>query len=233
MAQPASLIKVAWLSYLPTDVAASAPIFPISRVIIRNRRWDIPVVRPRNRLNVPFCDLSILGYSGKTADLAPFTTLSPESRFTLRWIDGAFAISPAPCSASREQKRPRSGTCWFAVESNRVRTYSPEYSSVLGSIDRPANSQPLKPNLQQCPSRQQRNAVVRSGQLRRVDSDSFSGSDDGVRVQPERPCPATDSGNRTKHEFQCHFCSKVQWQRKRQSLLGEFESYTSRHQRET
>ncbi len=36
-------------------------------------------VLTNKHLNIPFCDLSISGYSGKTANAAPFTTLSREN----------------------------------------------------------------------------------------------------------------------------------------------------------
>jgi len=61
------------------SVAATGP-----RVSFRRSNYEKIVrtdthVLTNKHLNIPFCDLSISGYSGKTANAAPFTTLSREN----------------------------------------------------------------------------------------------------------------------------------------------------------
>ncbi len=112
-----------------------------------------PCTTAKKHLNIPFCDLSISGYSEKNADAAPYH-YSGAAR-TLRAQLGLTAQLlhiPRPCSGSTVQKRPRSETSWFAMESNRVRNCSTEYPWVLGSIHRTANSQPVEHNPRQCPT---------------------------------------------------------------------------------
>ena len=115
-------------------------------------RTDTHVLTNKH-LNIPFCDLSISGYSEKTADAALFTNLSRENPSCSAGIDGAVARYPPAVQCLHGAKRPRSETSWFAMESNRVRTDSAERPSVLGSIHRTANSQPVEHKLRQCSSR--------------------------------------------------------------------------------
>src|SRR5216684_6315522 len=75
-------------------------------------------------LNIPFCDLSISGYSGKTADAALFTNLSARTLRAQQGLTVRLLHIPRPCSVSTVQKRPRRETSWFVMESNRVRTCS-------------------------------------------------------------------------------------------------------------
>jgi hypothetical protein len=61
-------------------------------------RTDTHVLTNKH-LNIPFCDLSISGYSEKTADAALFTNLSRENPSCSAGIDGA--VAPYPPAVQR------------------------------------------------------------------------------------------------------------------------------------
>jgi hypothetical protein len=97
-----SLLRFRFLQRLPPSLLAEpSNCSRVSHQRSNNQRiarTDTRVLTNKH-LNIPFCDLSIFGYSGKTADAAPFTTLSPENRFVLSGIDGA--VAPYPPAVQR------------------------------------------------------------------------------------------------------------------------------------
>jgi hypothetical protein len=83
-----------------SSVTATAPRVSFQRSNHQKvARTDTHVLTNEHLLNIPFCDLSISGYSGKTADAALFTNLRRENPSCSAGIDGA--IAPYPPAVQR------------------------------------------------------------------------------------------------------------------------------------